>query len=254
MFNWLFFILLLLLSSCNYYSSVMFRTAKDYPYAKDTTMLHSVYRIANNDKVNIKVYTNNGSRMMDVFAGVANESVSQTINPTAGSLSDDLKVDEEGNVRLPMIGKVGLSGLTIAEAEKIGEDKYAKIYVNPFVIINVTNRRIMVFNGSGGSGEVVNLANENTTVVEALAMARGISNTGKAKSVRLIRKSGDQYKIYDLDLSMAEGLSSAHMPVMANDIIYVDQVRGFHRNITTELTTLVSLLTSILFIYEILRN
>jgi len=254
--NCLLFIFLILLGSCNYNSNVLFRSDKDFAFAHDSLNKVVDYRISPYDKLSINVYTNNGSRMMDVMAGVSSgESNNVVGGQTAGSPTQGTKVDADGNVKLPLVGDVMLKGMTTSEAEKIIEDRFSKFYVEPFVQVNVVNKRVVIFTGSGGGGEVINLLNEKTTVIEAIAMAGGIGDKGKAKSARLIRKEGDNFKIYHIDLSSLDGLNGGHMTVAANDIIYFDQVKGYTRSLTTDLSTIVGLLTSVIFIYEIfLKN
>ena len=250
--KWLFFICLVLLGSCNYNSSVLFKSDKDYAFSTDSVNVVTEYRIVPYDKLSIRVYTNSGSRMMDVFAGVNRDQSGTPIgSQSAGSLTDEIKVDASGNVRLPLVGEIGVKGMTTSEAEKLIEERFTKFYVEPFVQVNVVNKRVMVFRGQGGDGKVVVLENEHTTVIEAIAMAGGIGEKGKAKSARLIRKIGEDYKIYAIDLSSIDAMKGGYMPVMANDIIYFDQVKGYTRNFTSDLSTIVGLLTSIIFIYEI---
>jgi polysaccharide export outer membrane protein len=234
----------------------LFKSDQDYAFATDTVNFVADYRIAPYDKLSIRVYTNSGSRMMDVFAGVIRDQGGSPVgNQSVGSLTDEIKVDAQGNVRLPLVGEIGLKGMTTAEAEKIIEERFTKFYVEPFAQVNVINKRVMVFRGQGGDGKVVVLENEHTTVIEAIAMAGGIGDKGKAKSARLIRKEGDKFKIYQINLASVDGLTGGHMPVAANDIIYFDQVKGYTRSLTSDLSTVVGLLTSIIFIYEIfLRN
>jgi polysaccharide export outer membrane protein len=118
----------------------------------------------------------------------------------------------------------------------------------------VTNRRVVVFSGNGGSAEVVTLINEKTTLIEALALSGGIDSKGKSKNIRLVRKTGSEYKIYHIDMSKPEGISTGQMIVEANDIIYIDQVKGITRNISADFSTVVGLIVSVLFIYDIVNK
>jgi polysaccharide export outer membrane protein len=80
----------------------------------------------------------------------------------------------------------------------------------------------MVFTGTGGRGTVVNLKNENTTLIEALATAGGVTETGKAYKVKLIRGDTRNPQIMLIDLSTVEGLKQSNLLLQANDIIYVE--------------------------------
>ncbi len=253
----IFIFLAIFISSCNYNSSVVFKVPHDYEFASDSATNVTNYKIAPFDKISIRVLINNGSRLLDLSAGISNVEVSGTYGGTGGvtgSIMDELKVDSEGGVRLPLVGYVGVGGLTIDQAEKLIEDRYSKYYVDPFVVVKVVNRRVVIFSGNGGAAEVVTLINEKTTLIEALAMSGGIDNKGKSKSVRLVRKAGSDYKIYHVDLSKPEGISSGQMIVEANDIIYIDSVKGITRNISADVSTVVGLIVSVLFIFDLVNK
>jgi polysaccharide export outer membrane protein len=68
---------------------------------------------------------------------------------------------------------------------------------------------------------VIPLTNQNVTVVEVLAMARGLSNDAKADNIKLIR--GEH--VYQLDFSTIEGYQKSNMLVEPGDIIYVEPIR-----------------------------
>ncbi|MFM7054613.1 MAG: polysaccharide biosynthesis/export family protein [Bacteroidota bacterium] len=249
-----FILLATIISSCNYNSSVVFKLPNKYEFASDSSYNVTNYKIAPFDKLSVRVLVNNGSRLLDLSAGVSNVEVSGTGGGTggvAGSIMDELKVDSDGGVRLPLVGNVGVGGFTIDQAEKLIEDKYSKYYVDPFVVVKVTNRRVIIFSGNGGAAQVVTLVNEKTTLIEALAMSGGIDSKGKSKSIRLVRKSGTDYKIYHVDLSKPEGVSSGQMIVEANDLIYIDQVKGITRNISADFSTVVGLIVSILLLFDL---
>ncbi len=94
---------------------------------------------------------------------------------------------------------------------------------------------------------MINLTNNNTTLLEALALAGGIS-TGKAKRIKLIRGDIRDPLVYLLDLSTIEGMTQANMVIQANDIIYVEPVLKPLVTILTELNPIIGILTSILLI------
>jgi polysaccharide export outer membrane protein len=238
-------------SSCNINPSVMFKVPKDYEYAVDQTIGNVEYRIAPNDIIGFAIYTNDGFKLVDLTTSV--ESVSSRVQGNAGSQNAAtlFLVEPDGMVKLPIIGKVKLTGFTVREAEKQLEQQYATFYNKPFVMVRVTNRRVLVFPGTGGSGRVVNLDNENTTLVEALALAGGITTTGKAWKVKLIRGDLRNPKVMLIDLSTIEGVKNSNMLLQANDIIYVEPVPRFSQEILAQIAPIVSIITSLALIYNI---
>ncbi|MBL7889495.1 MAG: polysaccharide biosynthesis/export family protein [Bacteroidia bacterium] len=231
-----------LFSSCGWLnSSIMLKTKKDYQYSKlpDSTKTKD-YVIAANDLIEFRIFSNDGFKLIDLT------SLNQTNRDYQMNNRMDFLVEYDGNVKLPILGRTKISGLTVREAELMLEEKYSSYYVKPFVLMTVQNKRVVIFPGSAGDAKVIPLMNNNTTLIEALALAGGIADDGKAKIVKLIRKNGDQDEVYLLDLSKIEGIKYANMVLQANDIIYVEPRRKYATKILAEVTPILSLLSSTL--------
>jgi polysaccharide export outer membrane protein len=239
----------LFFASCNINPSVMFRVPSSYEYDVDQTIGNVEYRVSPNDIVSMSVYTNDGFKLIDLTASA--ESVMSRGGAGMNNMSFQYLVEPDGNMKLPIIGKLKLAGLTIREAEKFLETQYANFYNKPFVVIRVVNRRVTVFPGTGGSGRMVNLDNESTTVIEALALAGGITNTGKARKIKLIRGDLRNPRVILIDLSTIEGLKQGNLLLQANDIIYVEPVPRISQEVLTQIAPIVGILTSFALIYNI---
>lgn len=229
---------ILLLSSCKVFrSNLMLKTPKDYSYDRLVDSLSRLdYKIAPNDAISYRVLTNDGFKLVNITTEASNFVNFPLI---------EARVELDGSSKLPLIGSVKLAGLTIAEAEKVLEDKYAEFYVKPFVNLRITNKRIIVFPGAAGDAKVLPMTNNNTTIMEALAMAGGISDDGKAYKVKLIRNTpGEQPKVYLMDLSKISGLAAANTQVQAYDIIYVETRYRPLRTINNEIAPVLTLLTT----------
>jgi polysaccharide export outer membrane protein len=245
-------LLMVIFTACNINSSVMFKTPKDYPYVSDQTIGNVEYRIAPNDIIGFSVYSNDGQKLVDLT------TVSSSLTTTTGAINQSnqrtfipFTVEPDGLVKLPIIGKVKIKDLTVRDAEKMLEQQYSTFYVKPFVTIQVLNRRAMVFPGAGGAGRVIEISNENTTLIEALAMAGGITQTGKAYKIKLIRGDTRNPQVMLIDLSTIEGMKQNNLMLQANDIIYVEPVPRVSQEILAQITPIVGIITSLLLIYNI---
>jgi polysaccharide biosynthesis/export protein len=237
-------------SSCNINTSVMFRVPKGFEYSTDQTIGNIEYKIAPNDIIGFSVYTNDGFKLVDMTTSA--ESISSRVSVSNGNnFASQFLVEPDGLMKLPIIGKTKVSGLTVREAEKLLETQYATFYNKPFVLLKVVNRRVLVFPGTGGAGRVVNLDNENTTLIEALALAGGITNTGKAKKIKLIRGDLRNPKVILINLSTIDGVKQSNMLLQANDIIYVEPVPRYSQEVLTQITPIVGIITSLALIYNI---
>jgi len=222
----------------------MLKTPKDYDYEKLVDSIsRRTYVLAPNDIFTYRVFTNDGFKLVNVTA----EAVGFVNFPTI-----EARVELDGTARLPMIGSLELAGLSIIEAEKLMEEKYSRFYINPYINLKITNKRIIVFPGEAGAAKVLPINNNNTTIMEALAMAGGISNDGKAYKIKLIRNTpGLDPKVYLMDLSKIDGLMMANSQVQAYDIIYVETRYRPLRTLSSEAAPILTMLTSALLLYTI---
>lgn len=231
--------------------SIMFKTPKDYKFANPPNLVQIDYKIAPYDIIEFQIFTNDGYKLIDLLSTGASGSGSSTNL----LVSAQYVVDKDGFVKLPVLGNVLIKDITRIEGQKMLEEKYSAYYNLPFVKLKVVNKRVFVFNGSGGQGQVVPLANENTTLIEALASVGGLANTGKAKKIKLIRGDLKNPEIQLIDLSTVEGMTKANLMVQANDIIYVEPVRRINQEVLNQISPIIGLLSSLLLIYGlVIRN
>ena len=100
-----------------------------------------------------------------------------------------------------------------------------------------------------GAAKVIPLVNSNTTLIEALALAGGIYEDGKAKQVKLIRNNRGKHDVFLMDLSTIQGIKDASTILEANDIIYVEPRHRYSSKFLQEATPILSLITSTFGIY-----
>lgn len=213
----------------------MLRTGKDYPYSTFSEVQDKEYRLAADDRIAVRMFTNDGSGLINVAAG-SNVMV-------GGGTTLDIKIESDGFSKLPLFGRLYLEGLTIRQAEMLIEDKFSEFYNNPFVLLEVSNKRVMIFAGSNTS--VVTLENDNTTLFEVLAMTGGLPEDGKADRIKLIRGELKNPEVYLIDLSTLYGMKNANLVLQANDIIYIETRKGHVRKVLLEIAPYLAILTTI---------
>jgi len=236
-----------LMSSCAVNKDLMFQTPVGYEYDALPSVDSVEYRISPYDRVQFNLFTNDGYKLIDILGqeGTTGNSV-QAIR----QFGFDYLVEQDGFVKLPTLGLVKLSDMTIREAQDFLQEKYLEFYRKPFVILSVVNNRVIVSPGQGGQAEVVNIR-DNMTVIEVLARAGGIATRGNASKVKVIRDMGDHKEVYKIDLSTIEGIYDGGLIVQANDIIYVEPTPEIAREVLRDITPIISLITSTLFLVTI---
>lgn len=205
--------LIICFSSCNN-PSIMFRAKRNYPYDDLSKIISSrEYKVGINDRLSIRVIPNKGAALLDA---------SGQVGQVGGATQFNGEVEFDGTIKMPLLGRVQVKGLSIRECELLFEEIYKQFYVEPFVNVEIQNKRVFFFPGEGGAASVLNLANKNTTLFEALAMAGGMPGNARAHRIKLIRGDFKNPKIYLIDISTLEGMKKADLVLEGNDIVYIE--------------------------------
>lgn len=221
----IFRLVLLILSSSGlwgcavYKKNIMLKTPEDFksaPITNDILKAERNYVIQKNDLLHLEVYSNKGERIID-----PNPQLSQQ---NAGKPEDEhpevkYLVELNGNVKFPVVGEMHMEGLTLRQGEAILQAEFEEYYKDAFVVLNYLNKRVIVLGAVGG--QVIPLTNQNMTLAEILALAKGLPNDSKADNLRILRDD----KVFLVDLSTVAGFQAGNMIMEAGDIIYVEPVR-----------------------------
>jgi polysaccharide export outer membrane protein len=196
----------------------MFTPSKGFvpdPVKREAIAVEKNYVIQKNDFLKLDVFSNKGERLID-----PNPELSA--NPSQNSAARqqfNYLVDLEGVVKFPMVGALKLEGLTLRQAEEILQKEFEKYFKEPFVILSYSNKRVIVLGAVGG--QVIPLPNQNINLAEVLALAKGLSNDGKAHNIRILRND----QVFIVDMSTIEGFKAGNLLIQPGDIIYVEPVR-----------------------------
>ena len=242
--------------SCTINSNRMLRTPKDYEFDKIETELNNIeYKIDINDQLTFQLYTNNGFQLIDMFsANGSGNNQSQRIMQQNNNLTNVngslYLVRQDSLVEFPIVGDINIVGKTIKEAEIYLESLLSKFYVDPFIVLGVSTKRIFLFNGaSGGEARVVNLLYNNMTLFEVLATIGGISNTNSSKRIKIIRKSIDGIKIFNADLSTIDGINQGNMIMQSHDIVYITPNFNLGSEIIQDINSAFSFISTISLVW-----
>jgi len=149
---------------------------------------------------------------------------SATLNAPLTNLSNSLGylVDKDGNITMPILGKITVMGLTTAEARQVIFNVADRFYKDPSVIVRYANFRINV------AGEVLRpgtyiMPNEKVSILDAISMAGDLTVYGKRDNVLLIRENPDGTRTpYRVNLKKSDFMSSPFFFLRQNDYIYVE--------------------------------
>ena len=206
------------------------------------------------DIVEFRLFTNKGWKAVDNLVSAAQ---GQGAGVNRAMQRDNLSylIEADSTIKLPGLGdSINIVGKTIREAEKYLESIYSEYYVEPFVQLKVQNKRAIVFPGNGGDARIVPLINNNTTLMEVLGAANGISSRGQARMIKLIRKINGERKVFLIDLSTIEGVKYTDMIIQSNDYIYIEPRPEIAREVLTDIAPIVSIVTSAIVLYSAFKT
>jgi polysaccharide export outer membrane protein len=244
--------LIILLHSCGINSSIMFKSPKGEHVLLDTIPMYpkTDYRISIEDRLTFTLSTNEGSQLINQISGI---NAGANGMQSAGNAMDFV-VRKNGKVELPVLGYVQAEGFTVEQFEDTLQALFSSSFQDPFVQVKITNKRVVIFPGEAGKASVVPLINENTTLMEALAQSGGITERGKANSIKIMRRENGIRRVYTIDLSTIEGLKYADLVLQANDYIYIEPVPQLAREIVKEIAPVISIFSSALVIFTVISN
>lgn len=138
------------------------------------------------------------------------------------ALSKGYKVDSDGFILFPVLGRLHVEGLTLRQTEDmikamIADGNYIK---DPTVTIEFLNFKFVTW-GAIGNG-VYTVDGDKITIIEALAMAGGVPNTSRNDNVMVIREKDGNREVYKMDLKTKDIFNNPGFYLQQNDVVYVE--------------------------------
>jgi len=133
-------------------------------------------------------------------------------------------LDEKGRLELPVIGKVGLTGLTLEEAKDSLQRRVDQYFKDAFVLVRFGGTRFTVLGETLVRGNFV-FFRERVHLLQALAMAGDFTPLADRKHVQLIRQYPEGSRVEVIDFTRRELLNSPHYFLRPDDILYVPPLR-----------------------------
>ena len=239
---------LIILTSCKAYKQdVMFNYSDEFNENHLSAAVYHAeknYVIQTDDRLSLQVYTNNGERIIDPnnelqMGGTRNNQNSQNNRRTL-----DYLVLSDGTAKLPLLGYVKIDSMTINQAELLLQEKYNEFYTDSYVQLNYSNKRVIIL-GAGGS-KIIQLQNENMSLLEILAITGGLNQGDKAQNIKILRGHLSNPQVFQVDLSTISGMKQSIVSIEPGDIIYVEPWRRQWKSVIGDITPLLGFITSIL--------
>lgn len=204
-------------------------SAKNATYFNQNTNIAYSNRVENlepviqlNDLLSITVSSINpeAAEMFNMANDAAAQSSTNSGNTTRVS---GYLVDQDGFIRLPILGKIEAAGKT----KKVVREEITALLVNrklllePIVDIRYLNYKVSIL-GEVKNPSVLTIPSEKISLLEALGLAGDITIYGRRDNITLIREENGVKRMRKIDLTTNEIFTSPYYYLQSNDIIYVE--------------------------------
>jgi polysaccharide biosynthesis/export protein len=253
----LFLIFMILLNSCgNYKRFTYLQTPQP---EKDTLFKQNLntYKLQTADVLYVKVLSLDKS-ISDMF----NPDLTVTPNLFYGNSGGGVylvghSIDLDGDIVLPILGKVHVVGLTVDEAKKNIEKQAESYITDARVEVKLVSFKITILGEVKIPGQYM-IFNDKANIFEAISLAGDITYNGNRKKITIVRSIGADSKTIPVDLTKREILSSQKYYLQPNDIIYVEPFKttAFRVRVSDYsvfLTLITSTITAVLLINNFLK-
>lgn len=169
------------------------------PDARPSALTAADYRLSPGDVVNVRVYE-------------------------LENLTGDQTVDATGRITFPLIGAVDADGRTASEFQAAVATKLRQDYLQaPHVVVSLKTAvsRTVTVDGAVEQPGVYAIA-PSTTLIQTVALARGVTTNANPKRVVVFRQIGGERRAAAFDLVTIRNGKDPDPQVYPSDVIVVD--------------------------------
>lgn len=259
-FLWAGLLALLLMTSCS--------SKKDFIYLADMKVgnkypIESKYEpvIHSDDLLSITVSCKNPELAIpfNIYGGSFKVGTDGNVTADVSSSAKEkgYRVDVDGNIDFPILGKLHIEGMTVSAVKQLICDlivagNYMK---DPLVSIEFLNFKYTVLGAVNGNG-TYSSKGDRVTLLDAIANAGDLNAKARIDRVAVIREIDGERQIFMHDLNNTEIFKSPCFYLQQNDIVYVEpkyrkkdnEDRGWQ--IATMLVSITSVVCSVLWVIK----
>jgi len=197
-------------------------------YHQEEINNYSPFKIQVGDLLGINVNSINqeAASVFNTSINHINGNNMDAVSPVYG-----FRVDAGGEIQLPLVGSMKVTGMTTDEVAKQLATNLQQYLKSPIVNVRVLNFKISVF-GDVLRPDVFTVQNEHININEALSLAGDLNITANRKNILLVREENGKRQYYTIDLTSKDIFSSPYYYLHNNDVIYVDPDKTKYDNVS----------------------
>lgn len=249
-----------LLSSCTSQKNLIYLQGSEdmngdilHTYSGDEKNYSPEYVLAEQDMLYIQITSTVGNEANALFN---NNTNSNYISSDNAVFLNSFVIDKEGEIGLPLMGKVYVKGLTVEQAEKKIKEKAEEFVQGAVVSCKMVNYKVSVLGEVTRPGTYT-FYQPSVSVFDVIAAAGDLTYYGNRHRVKVVRKTSKEDLIYTLDLSEASILQDKKLYLQPGDLVYVEPNKNTKALTTLNvplntITSSLSILTSVISVVSLI--
>ena len=210
------------------FSLLMLTTILSCSYKSRNSILKSSYDSNHVDTVRTTGEMDNVESYYNLIAPEDALLVKYTQQKLLTDNSFTYRVNAEGDIDLPLSGKLHVGGLNRQQAaEKIKAIYITNGWKDPIVSVDIINLSVTLLGEIAKPGKFL-ISREDYHLIDLLGDAGGLLPTANTKFIKILRGNRAKPEIIMANLNNYESLKSKKLRLKSGDIVYVEPKRGAH--------------------------
>jgi polysaccharide export outer membrane protein len=165
------------------------------------------------------IYSNPVSSIRESFAATSGGAGTTGVTSSSAPLLG-YRVNESGNIEMPVIGTVNTSGLTIYQLQDYISKKVSNYVKDPAVVIHYQQFDVNIL-GEVRLPGIKKFSTDKVTILDAIGASGDLTDFGQRSDVTVIRTEAGKQVFYKVDLRNRSVFKSPVYLLQPNDIVYV---------------------------------
>lgn len=218
------------------------------------------YNLQKNDLINIRVSARS-PEMLTMFQNyISGSNTGGVANNAQGGQGGQggVRIQEDGNIELPRVGKIHLEGLSLEQARTKIENEFYKVFNKEAAYIEVIMPGInFTIVGEAASGNYFT-PRYDFNLLEAFAMAGNLTDLADRKHIQILRTTPEGTHRVEVDITQESIMNSEYFWLQPNDVLIINPKRqkqwGIGLNPIQTIATVFGALTTIVGMYFFFKN
>jgi polysaccharide biosynthesis/export protein len=213
------------------------------------------YLIKKKDILYIRVLSSNPEVNKLFSLNTGNNQGMSSMQGTSQFYLSGYTVNDSGNIILPVVGEVFVEGKNMNQIRELITGKVNERINNADVMVSLVSFYI-TFVGEFGMQGKISVMQDNVNILEAIALAGGVTDYGNRKRILVLRKTNEGVESFRVDITKRSLLVSDKFFLRPNDIIIAEPMKNKSfqlgvRDYSLVLSTVTSTIAMVLLIINL---